>query len=461
MGPHTGAWTDSPNQEVPLEGLEPPTLSLGRNCSSIELQRRLAKSSEPPLSHVLTSLVTVKIYLASLGSRGDNEPFLALAEEASLAGHEVYFAHTSDVASDIDALFDELELPGSMEKVIADQGSSALRALLNYRTVMKPLLERVWDASTQQILDLRPDVVVYHPKVVTAATAAHAVGALAAEVEIVPTMTPTAEFPPAGLPLTPPARWNHASYTLMKAGLSSFAPVLDELAGRLGVIRTDSDLVLCPVSPTLVPPPTDWPDFAHITGQWHSHSEESPDAELEDFLHSGSVLYAGFGSMRDSRGAARAHAIVAAARSRGLKTLLTTGWGGLEPSAEHQRASDVVIRESVPHGSVLPRVEVAIHHGGAGTTHACVRSGTPSLIMPFLGDQPWWAARLHAQGLGPRALRRGETRVSVIARAIDDALSRRSRVQRASQDMAREDGLAAALAILEDAEAGVAALRPA
>jgi hypothetical protein len=25
--------------DVPLEGLEPPTLSLGRNCSSIELQR--------------------------------------------------------------------------------------------------------------------------------------------------------------------------------------------------------------------------------------------------------------------------------------------------------------------------------------------------------------------------------------------------------------------------------------
>ena len=26
-------------QAVPLEGLEPPTVSLGRNCSSIELQR--------------------------------------------------------------------------------------------------------------------------------------------------------------------------------------------------------------------------------------------------------------------------------------------------------------------------------------------------------------------------------------------------------------------------------------
>ena len=36
---------------VPLEGLEPPTVSLGRNCSSIELQR-LAASSLPRLRSV-------------------------------------------------------------------------------------------------------------------------------------------------------------------------------------------------------------------------------------------------------------------------------------------------------------------------------------------------------------------------------------------------------------------------
>ena len=59
---------------------------------------------------------------------------------------------------------------------------------------MQPLLGDVWDTTTRQILDIRPDVVVYHPKVMTAATAAHAVGALAAEVEIVPTVTPTSEW---------------------------------------------------------------------------------------------------------------------------------------------------------------------------------------------------------------------------------------------------------------------------
>ena len=403
----------------------------------------------------------MKIYLVAFGSRGDNEPFRALALEAAAAGHDVTFAHTSDLAFDSTAPYEEQELPGSIERVIAEQGVSAVRALLNYRTVMRPLLEGVWEASTQQILELRPDVVVYHPKVMTAATAAHAVGALAAEVEIVPTMTPTDEFPPAGLPSTIPSRWNRASYSLVKAGVSSFAPVLKELAEKLGVIRTESDLVLCPVSPTLVPQPTDWPDFAHITGQWHVPAHDALDDELEEFLQDGNVLYAGFGSMRDSYGQARAEALVSAARSVGMKTLLVTGWGGLIPSAGHRSASDVLIRESVAHSSLLPRVTVGIHHGGAGTTHAFLRAGTPAIIMPFLADQPWWAARLHAQGLGPRPLRRRETRAGVIATAITEAALRKDRVARAATQMAGEDGLASALNILELAEAGVFPLRPA
>ena len=38
---------------VPLKGLEPPTVSLGRNCSSIELQRlALGYTEAPPGRHV-------------------------------------------------------------------------------------------------------------------------------------------------------------------------------------------------------------------------------------------------------------------------------------------------------------------------------------------------------------------------------------------------------------------------
>lgn len=403
----------------------------------------------------------VKIYLAAFGSRGDNEPFRALAAKADAAGHEVYFAHTSDLDTDPGALYRELELPGSVENVIAEQGVSVVRALLNYRSVMRPLLEGVWDATTQQILDIRPDVVVYHPKVMTAALAAHAVGAIAAEVDIVPTMTPTEEFPPAGIPAGIPRSWNKAAYSLVNAGMSSFASTLRKRADDLGVIRVESDLVLCPVSPTLVPHPADWPDFAHVTGQWHRASEDDLDPELERFMSDGQIVYAGFGSMRDSRGKARAGAIVKAARSLGMKTLLVTGWGGLIPTAEHEQASDVLVRTAVPHSAVLPRVAVGIHHGGAGTTHAFVRAGTPSIIMPFLADQPWWGARLSSLGLGPKPLSRATTRPSVIAKSITEALSQRDKVERAAATMAQEDGAGVALTIIERAEAGVSPLRPA
>ena len=403
----------------------------------------------------------VKIYLAAFGSRGDNEPFRALAAKADAAGHEVYFAHTSDLDTDPGALYRELELPGSVENVIAEQGVSVVRALLNYRSVMRPLLEGVWDATTRQILDIRPDVIVYHPKVMTAALAAHAVGAIAAEVDIVPTMTPTEEFPPAGIPAGIPRSWNKAAYSLVNAGMSSFASTLRKRADDLGVIRVESDLVLCPVSPTLVPHPADWPEFAHVTGQWYRASEDELDPELERFMGDGQIVYAGFGSMRDSRGKARAGAIVKAARSLGLKTLLVTGWGGLIPTAEHEQASDVLVRAAVPHSAVLPRVAVGIHHGGAGTTHAFVRAGTPSIIMPFLADQPWWGARLSSSGLGPKPLSRATTRPSVIAKSITEALSQRDKVERAAATMAQEDGAGVALTIIERAETGVSPLRPA
>lgn len=64
----------------------------------------------------------MKIYLATLGSRGDNEPFRALALEAASAGHDVYFAHTEDLPSSADAAYTELLLRGSVGKVVAKQG---------------------------------------------------------------------------------------------------------------------------------------------------------------------------------------------------------------------------------------------------------------------------------------------------------------------------------------------------
>jgi sterol 3beta-glucosyltransferase len=403
----------------------------------------------------------VKIYLASLGSRGDNEPFRALAAEASAAGHEVVFAHTTDVPTDPGASYTELPLGGSIESVIAAHGISVVKALLAYPTTVKPLLEGAYTDVVTQIRDLQPDVVVYHPKLVTAPVAAHSVGAIAVCVEMFPTLTATSEFPALGFPHGMPGFLNRASFSILRAGLGAFGNPARKSARELGVVGIEPDLTLCPVSEVLVPQPADWPDFAVVTGHWATPSSDGVDAELEEFLSSGPIVYAGFGSMKDSRAEKRAQVIVRAAREMGFKTLLVTGWGGLEPTLEHVTSSDVMVRESVPHSAVLPHIGVAIHHGGAGTTHAMLRAGVPSVIMPFLADQPWWAERLRRAGLAPAPLSRSVSDPRTVAGALVTAITLADAVKAASARMALEDGVGRALSLLEDAEAGMIPLGPA
>jgi len=393
------------------------------------------------------------MYFVAFGSRGDNEPFHALANYAAAAGHEVVFAHTTDFPEQVDARYTHWHLPGSIRAMIADQGVSVWRALAQYRSVLKPALEAIYATSTDHIRTLRPDVVVYHPKVVTAPVVAHEVGALAVIGELAPALTPTREFPAAAIPWDIPKSVNRASFLLVQAGLSAFGKPARALARRLGVVSSEADLSLCPISPSVVSPPADWPDSAVITGPWHESpdSTQTLDAELEDFLRDGPVLYAGFGSMKAGNPTSRAKVIVAAARDLGLRVLLVTGWGGLEPSAELSASADVLVRESVPHTVCLPQVDVAIHHGGAGTTHAMLRAGVPSVVMPFLADQPWWATRLHKAGLGPAAVKNKTRSVSTLREAISHALGRTPQVSAVSEEMAKEDGCAVALQTITDA----------
>jgi sterol 3beta-glucosyltransferase len=90
-----------------------------------------------------------------------------------------------------------------------------------------------------------------------------------------------------------------------------------------------------------------------------------------------------------------------------------------------------------------------------------IASGIPSVIMPFLADQPWWAARLKHLGLGPGAVPRSLTNPTTLNRALVGAIERRDAVRTAAEFMALEDGLGRALGIIEEAEAGVQDLRPA
>jgi vancomycin aglycone glucosyltransferase len=138
-----------------------------------------------------------------------------------------------------------------------------------------------------------------------------------------------------------------------------------------------------------------WPDEdteVVQTGTWILPDEgELPD-EVEDFLDAGEPpVYVGFGSM--PVGAELARATVEAVRARGHRAILSRGWYDLA-------ADDCLTVGELSHPALFKRVAAVVHHGGSGTTHTAARAGAPQVIVPHSGDQPYWAQRVTALGIG-------------------------------------------------------------
>lgn len=393
----------------------------------------------------------MRMLLVTAGSRGDVEPFAALARRAISDGHDVTLATPDNTGVD-DVGIERISLEVDYSRIIQNQGVSVRAALGSYRSIVKPTMRRVIVGAARAAADIRPDVIVAHPKVLSAALIADALGIPHVLVELVPSVTPTRAFPAAGTVTRNLGALNRLTYAATAAAARMFRSELDEAASTLGVRRPRRDSPptarLLPISPALFERPADWPSAAHLTGAWRTHTPPAPlDPAVEDFISSGPFVYAGFGSMAIADPAARARVLVEASRRRGERMLLATGWGGAElPSG--LRGDDVLVVRTVPHDVVLPRATAAIHHGGIGTVQASTLAGTVSIVVPFIADQPFWGAMLHRRGLAPAAIPRRRLTSSRLTSALDEAPAYRARVHAASERMLSEDGTAHALDII-------------
>ncbi len=102
-------------------------------------------------------------------------------------------------------------------------------------------------------------------------------------------------------------------------------------------------------------------------------------------------------------------------------------------------------------------MQAIVHHGGAGTVAAAVRSGRPQVIWPFGIDQPFWSRRMASLGVAPPARPVRALTGASFAAALDRALGDRQMATRAAELGARvraEDGVGQAISRLEGVVAG-------
>ena len=157
-------------------------------------------------------------------------------------------------------------------------------------------------------------------------------------------------------------------------------------------------------SPGLVPKPEDWGPEISIAGYVFLDLAKSfkPPEALSKFLDAGEPpIYIGFGSISGiDDPLAFTNMLFEAVKISGVRALISKGWGGV---GVENAPENVYMIDNVPHDWLFPRVSAVVHHGGAGTTAAGLKFGKPTLIVPFFGDQPFWAQRVARSGAGASA----------------------------------------------------------
>ncbi|ELU42982.1 glycosyltransferase family 1 protein [Rhizoctonia solani AG-1 IA] len=116
-------------------------------------------------------------------------------------------------------------------------------------------------------------------------------------------------------------------------------------------------------------------------------------------------------------------AILGGIAKAGVRAIVSPGWGGLDEAMIRAAGPHVFALGNAPHDWLFQYVSAVCHHGGAGTTAIGLKCGKPTIIVPFFGDQPWWAAQLAQQGAGPEPLDSRNLTSDGFAAAIRAALS--------------------------------------
>ncbi|PZD72636.1 O-mycaminosyltylonolide 6-deoxyallosyltransferase [Acaryochloris thomasi RCC1774] len=408
----------------------------------------------------------MKVTILATGTRGDVQPYVALGLGLKAAGHQVRVASSKTFSEFVGAHaleFHPLEvdvkqvLGSEVGADIMKKGSNPVQFIRLYGKLMRPFIEQQLHDSWQACQGA--DALIYSPLSFGGASFGEKLQIPHFLAKIQPVGI-TREFPS---PVIPPGiklggMYNLLTYKVVKqiSRQTLTPPVKDWLQANLQISPARSwrqlqyqKAQLFGFSDAVVPKPHDWPDSWYVTGYWVlEQSNWQPPAELIEFLAAGPPpVYIGFGSMKSQSPAALTQLAIKALSLSNQRGILLTGWGSLRQT---DLPKDVYIVDSVSHDWLFPQMAAVVHHGGSGTTAASLRAGVPTIITPFVADQPFWGDRIQKLGIGPAPIRQNKLTADALSKSISAAINHqpfKERAVRLSQRIKAENGVAQAVDI--------------
>ena len=418
-----------------------------------------------------------KIVIATFGSLGDLNPYVALAHALKRIGFRPVLATSvfyrdwieseglgfAAVRPDVDELAERLgmDMGALAERVARDDGFMFRELIFPY---LRQSFEDVAAASEGAA------AVVAHSLCFSAKLAAERLALPLFDGVVSPLFLLSAYDPPLGsrsrFVAEPRSRlalaYNKALAFALTHMLAWKGAPIARLRRELGLPpRRGRDLLtggtsaratIGLLSPLLAPPQPDRPSDLFIAGHtFHDRFTDSAEGlsdALEAFLEAGEPpIVVTLGSFVVRARAEFYRAVGQAALRLRRRAVLLVADEEREALAEGLPPQHFVAGH-VRHSLIFPRAAAVVHHGGSGTCGQALRAGRPQLVVPVFGDQGDNAARVERLGVG-RVLPYGRCSTERVAAELgalfaDDRYARSAR--EAAARIGSEDGAAAAAA---------------
>lgn len=392
------------------------------------------------------------------GSRGDIQPYIALAVELKKLGKDVRITAGASFGEFIRQYgiehyslaldYKSAEIDPKLLEA-AQNSTNPLKMLLTFNK-MKKYARLMVDEMYESCLD--SEVIVYHPGCTIGYFAAEHLGipsVLASPFPMLQTkeIASIIAYGKVKMPIS-------SSYQLLqkmlfmasKPGVASFwqdkfgalPPQFSAPFERIDAQQPS--VVAC--SNAIFPRPHDWQEHVYQSGYWFlpELATDVPTPELQAFLAAGEKpIYFGFGSVFQEKDRQQFVTMIQSALEQTGKRGIICGMG-LIPNLP----PNILTIESVAHQWLFPQCAAVCHHGGAGTSAAGFAAGVPSIIIPFSNDQFAWAHRAADIGVGAQPIYKKKLTVTKLITAITEVSSptMREAAQKLGATIAEEHGAA-------------------
>ena len=400
----------------------------------------------------------MKITILTIGTRGDVQPLIALGLGLKQAGYAVKIVTHSIFASWIESYgfdFDPIEgdpigfLESEEGKKILESGSNPIEFIRLFSQTISPFIDRlmsdIWQACQST------DAIIAHSALFWTYDLAKKLDVPYFLACYTP-QTATAKYPVAmGSGKSLGGLFNYLSYPLSSLFLWQIfrKPVNQWLKSNLDLssralwqsplysMRKQQVPFLYAYSNYVLPKPPSWREEDYVTGYWFldSATDWTPPSDLTDFLNAGSPpIYIGFGSMSNRQPKTITKIAIASLEKTKQRGIILSGWGGL---SNIDLPDNIFKLDSAPHDWLFPKCAAVVHHGGAGTTAAGLRSGVPTTVVSFFSDQPFWGQRIADLGVGTEPIEQKELTVEKLSAAIATLVNEQP-IQERAVDLGRK-----------------------